>query len=317
MRTSVLLIILFLLFTLLQSYAEDTFTKLVYPAYSPPNGPIYVKIIYPENRTTEIVEIGPVYVENKTICQIHGKWKLSFEITNTNPYTVFVAIPDTLWYYNKPLKYYEDFQKLYVSGVVAAYGDNDYTILNGKKGIWIPPYTTVKVHRHGIFVYNLNIILIPDKHEIVGPALMDTTSVFDEIFLEKSLRKYGVKVDNYKLLVNGKIVKIPHNTEVISMVIPAPLVLKDYDSFHKLLGKYDVDIWVDSYRKYVNKHKTISSRRYFELYNSLDDSLIPTMDNDLTDIGINLKLFDVPAMVFTTDDGETKSLEFSYIMYKY
>jgi len=254
----------------------------------------------------------------ETICKIEGTWKLSFEITNINPYTVFIAIPDNIYFSDRSLKYSENFLKLNVNKKVITNNDMEdyYTTLNGKVGIWIPPYTTVKIYKDGNFSYILSVSKTQNEFKIVGPALVDTTKVFDETQI-KSLRKYGVKVDNYKLLVNGKIVKIPHNTEVLSIVIPAPLVLKDYDSFHKLLGKYDVDIWVDSYRKYVNKHKMMSSRRYSELYNSLDDSLIPTMDNDLTDMDINLKLFDVPAMVFTTDDGETKSLEFSYVMYKY
>ena len=262
--------------------------------------------------------------ETKTICQVYGTWKLSFEITNTNPYTVFVAIPDAISYYKKPLKYSEDFQKLDVEGIVTTRIDkDDYTILNGEKGIWIPPYTTVKVQKYGIFVYDLRTTVMPDRLKVVGPALMDTTSVFDETYLEESLRKYGVKVSNYRLLVDGKI-NISNNTEVLSIVIPAPLVLENYNSFHKLVGRYDVDVWVDSYRGYVNKHKTMASKRYSELYNSIDDTLVPVvddtlmplMDNNLRDRDANLKPFDVPAMVFTTDDGEIKPLEFSYVMYK-
>ena len=255
--------------------------------------------------------------ETKTVCQVYGTWKLSFEITNTNPYTVFVAIPEAIGYYDKSLKYSKEFQKLDVKGIVATYIEEDnYTTLNGEKGIWIPPYSTVKVHKYGIFTYNLSTTVIPDRYKIVGPALMNVISVFDETLIEKPLYKYGVKVDNYKLLVNGKVVK-SSDTEVISIVIPTPLILKDYDSFNKLLGRYDVDVWVDSYRKYVNKHKTMSSKRYPELHDSIDDTLVPIIDNDFVDMDMNLKPFDVPAMVFTTDDGESKPLEFSYVMYKY
>jgi len=333
---AVIPLILLLLFILPQIYAEDTSRGLVYPGYWPINKIIHVEIIHPENGTIEIIEIAPVFLQKKTICQIHGKWKLSFEITNTNPYTVFVAIPDTVWCRQESLPYSEDFQKLYVSGVVATYVDNNTVILNGERGIWIPPYTTVKVQRRGIFVYNLNVSVVPDRHKIIGPALMDTTWVFDENFLEEYLRKYGIKVSNYRLLVDGKIVKRSDNTEILSMVIPAPLVLKEYDYFHKIVGKRDVDMWVSSYRRYINKHKMMSLKYNDSVDNTsiitvdttlvpiIDNTVIPVVDDSLIPIIIksrenkdaDSKPFDVPAMVFTTDDGEFKSLKFSYVMYK-
>ena len=308
-------LILLILFILPQTYAETSYQYEYQYEYKEYQYEEYEIITYQYAIPTR--NNNQSQISTKTIGYIEGAWKLSFEITNTNPYTIFVAIPDHINFSDKSLKYSKDFLKLYVNRTIVTFENrNDhYTILNGKTGIWIPPYTTVKIYKYGNFSYILKIPINRDKFKVIGPALVDTIKVFDETQI-KSLRKYGVKVDNYKLLVNGKIVK-SSDTEVLSIVIPAPLVLKDYDSFHKLLGKYDVDIWVDSYRKYVNKHKMMSSRRYSELYNSLDDSLIPTMDNDLTDMDINLKLFDVPAMVFTTDDGETKSLEFSYVMYKY
>ncbi|HIQ38684.1 MAG TPA: hypothetical protein EYH53_01600 [Methanothermococcus okinawensis] len=251
------------------------------------------------------------------ICKIEGIWVLSFEITNTNPYTVFIAVPDEIYFSDRSLKYSEDFLKLGINGIVTTNKniENYYTTLNGEVGIWIPPYTTVKIYKDGNFSYILSTSKTQDKFKVVGPALMDTTKVFDETQL-KSLYKYGIVVNNYRLYVDGRITKSP-NTEVISIIIPAPLVLKDYSSFYKFIGRYNVDIWVGSYRKYVNKHKTMFSKRYSELYNSIDDTLVPIMDNDLIDMDANLKLFDVPAMVFTTDDGEIKSLEFSYVMYKY
>lgn len=270
----------------------------------------------------------------ETICKIEGTWRLSFEITNTNPYTVFVAIPENIHFSDRSLKYSTDFTKLSINVEVTTNKDmNDYyTTLNGKIGIWIPPYTTVKIYKNGNFSYILNTPGVEDEFKVIGPALVDVIKVFDETQL-KSLYKYGIIVDNYRLYVDGKIIKSP-DTEVISMVIPAPLVLDDYDSFRKLVGRYDVDIWVDSYREYIKGHKRIALRRYSQLYNSIDDSLIPNidddlvvynsldsaveaLDNDLRSKDIHLKLFDVPAMVFTTDDGEYKPLRFSYVMYKY
>jgi len=313
-------LVLFLFF-ISQAYAEITHTELIYPGYWPSDKTISIKVFYPENGTTETVTISPIIPENKNICQLYGSWKLSLEITNTNPYTVFVAIPDTVWSYDLKLPYSEDFQKLIVWGIVATSVDKNTTVLNGERGVWIPPYTTVKVQRHGFFVYYLNVSVIPDKHKVVGPALMDNVWVFDGDLLETHLRKDGVKLSNYRLLVRGKIVKMSNHTEVLSMVIPAPLVLK--------LGRYDVDIWVDSYREYILKHRMLSLKRYSKRYNNKvetpvfyippDDSLIPTIDDILVPVRIHdvPKPFDVPAMVLTTDDGNHKSIEFSYVMYKY
>jgi len=330
MRVAPILLLFLFSFSILlsQVYAE----KLVYPGYWPEDKIITITLIHPENNSHETIQVYPIIPTSKPICQIYGKWKLSFEITNTNPYTVFVAMPEPVWCYQQCLKYSGNFQKLGISGVVATYDEN-YTVLNGRKGIWIPPYTSVRVQRHGIFIYNLNVSVIPDRHEIIGPALLNGTTVFDNVFLERFLNKYNVKVGNYKLLVNGKIVKLADNTQVLSIVIPAPLVLDDYYAFYKLLGKHDVDIWVDSYRNYVNEHSKIYTNTYgtvllekdselSSVFNNaliptVDDTLVPDNDNNLKDENFGLKPFDVPAMVLTTDDGDHESIKFSYVMYKY
>jgi len=304
------LIFLIFLSFILQVHAENNLEELI-----------------PENITIDVVS-----PEDKTLCQIYGNWKLSFEITNTNPYTVFVAIPEAIECYNKSLKYYKDFKKVNVSGVVATYVDRDMVVVNGERGIWVPPYTTVKVYRHGIFIYNIGTTVMPNKFKVIGPVLVNTTWVIDDFLLENYIYKYGVKIGNYRLVVHGKIVKKP-DTDVLSMVIPAPLVLKNYDRFHKLLGRHDVDIWVNSYNDYIEKHhKLYDERREIavlekgsELHNlmsspfipSVDDALIPERNRDFVDKDLNLRPFDVPAMVFTTDDGDMKALEFAYVMYKY
>jgi len=321
--------ILFLFVIMSQTYAEITYTtysKLVYPGYSPEDKNISLTIYYRDG-TTETIIIPPVIPHNKTICYLWGTWKLSFEITNTNPYTVFVAIPDVVWCYNQTLPYSEDFQKVYVSGVVATYTNDTMVTLNGENGIWVPPYTTVKVQRRGIFFQEINVSIVADSHKVIGPALVDMVWVFDGDLLETYVRKHGVKISNYRLLVKGVIIKRSDNTQTLSMVIPAPLVLKDYDSFRKLLGRYDVDIWVDSYREYILKHRMLSlknSKRYNKVetpvfYIQPDDTLLPTIDDILAPVRIHdvSKPFDVPAMVLTTDDGDLESIEFSYVMYKY
>ena len=54
-----------------------------------------------------------------------------------------------------------------------------------------------------------------------------------------------------------------------------------------------------------------------ELYDNTfnDDTLIPKMLSRPDDGSMNIKLFDVPAMVFTTSDNAP--IEFSYVMYSY
>ena len=271
----------------------------------------------------------------KTICNIEGNWKLSFKITNTNPYTVFVTIPQEIHFSDRYLGYSRNFLIVNVDGNVTTNQDvkDHYTILNGKVGIWIPPYSTVKISKDGNFSYILDTTDDESYFRVIGPALMDTIKVFDDTQI-RSLYNYGVKVSNYRLFVNGKIVKSP-DTEVISIVIPAPLVLENYHSFRKIIRRGNADIWVDSFKEYVNKHEEMSSTTNTitidDTFSAIDDTLVPIIDKDNNLIPIidnslippivrgssNKKPFDVPAMVLTTDDGDLKSIEFSYVMYKY
>ena len=64
-------------------------------------------------------------------------------------------------------------------------------------------------------------------------------------------------------------------------------------------------------REYINKHKKTAYKQNPELYN-IDDALVPNMDDSFGS-GVNLKLFDVPAMAFTTSDKQP--IDFAYVMY--
>ncbi|MBW9222553.1 hypothetical protein KKP97_05860 [Methanothermococcus sp. SCGC AD-155-C09] len=262
----------------------------------------------------------PLVSGEYTLNTIDAYWKISYEITNTNPYTVFVVMPYNINFSNVLIKLPKDFTTLNVSGFTFTnqdYGEI-YTTLNEELGFWVPPYTTVKIHRDGILSYML-IPNIPDNAQnefrVAGPAIMNNITIFDEKERMKLLHKEGVKI-KYKLYVRGKFLK-SKNSNVVSMVIPAPLVLKNYHTFNKIVGKGDVDIWVDSYNDYIRKHEKISYKMHPELYDNVfnDDTLIPKMLTEPDDDSMNIKLFDVPAMVFTTSDD--KPIEFSYVMYSY
>ena len=248
-----------------------------------------------------------------TIAQMEGYWTLTGELTNTNPYTVFVAVPANMSYSYKTLKSSsDDFLKVNLndelnnSPVGIVFYD---TVLNGKKGFWMPPYTTMKIYIAGIYDYSLNIDETATNYDISGPALVDKSKLIDvkTIF---PIYKKGIKLNEFKLYVRGNISK-SNNTDILSIVVPAPVVLKDYYKFNKLLGKYDADVWIGSYNKYIDEHKKISYKQNPELY-EIDDALIPIMDDDFG-MDVNIKIFDVPAMAFTTESS--KSIDFAYTMY--
>lgn len=244
---------------------------------------------------------------------MNGYWTLTGEITNTNPYTVFVAVPDKIEFTDKSLISSKDFLKVSLSDNIEnnTRGVVFYNaVLNGKKGFWIPPYTTMKINTVGLLDYTLNVDESQTNYDIAGPALVDTTKILNlkKVF---PIYKKGVMLDDFKLYVRGSIKK--QNSEVISMVVPAPLVLKDYYQFNKVLGRHDIDVWVDSYNSYIHKHKEMTYKQNPDLYNNVDDALVPNMGDDLGNENINLKLFDVPAMVFTTSDNH--NIDYAYVIY--
>ena len=259
-----------------------------------------------------LIVLIPIGFAETAIATMDGYWVLTGEITNANPYTVFVAVPDNIDYTDKTLKSSNDFLKVSLSGNIVDNPDGTVfynTILNGKRGFWIPPYTTVKISREGILNYTLNIDESQVNYDIAGLALVDTTKILNlkQVF---PIYQKGIMLDNFKLYVRGSIIK-SDNSEVISIIVPAPLVLDNYYQFNKIFGKYDVDIWVSSYNEYINKHKKTAYKQNPELYN-IDDALVPNMDDSFGS-GVNLKLFDVPAMAFTTSDKQP--IDFAYVMY--
>jgi hypothetical protein len=257
------------------------------------------------------ISIIPIVCAETTIAQMEGYWILTGELTNTNPYTVFVAVPDNITYSYKTLKSSDDFLSVNLNdnsppiNTVVVYT----TVLNGKEGFWIPPYSTAEISIGGVINYSLTIDDSQNDYDISGPALVNRLEVLDlnTIF---PIYKKGVKLNEFKLWVSGNISK-SEDTDVLSIIVPAPVVLNDYYKFNKLLGKYDADVWIDSYNKYIDEHEQISYKQNPELY-EIDDALVPIMDDDFG-MDVNLKIFDVPAMAFTTESSE--SIDFAYTMY--
>ncbi len=250
-----------------------------------------------------------------TIASMDGYWTLSGELINTNPYTVFITIPSNLTYTTQSLKSSDDFTVLTVKdnvNSITAWAEYN-SILNGEKGFWMPPYSKVQVELRGVINCSLDSSNAQDKYEISGPALVDTVKLINlkNIF---PVYKEGVELNNFNLYVQGSILK-SNNTDTISMIIPAPIVLQNYYQFDKIVNDHNVDVWVYSYNNYITKHEKLAEHKTQnpELYNNLDEALIPNMDDEGIGVDIKPKIFDVPAMVFTTSSKEP--LSFAYTMY--
>jgi len=254
----------------------------------------------------------PIVCAESAIADMNGYWTLTGELTNTNPYTVFVAVPDNITYSYKTLKSSDDFLSVSLKdnspppiNTLVIYT----TVLNGKEGFWMPPYSTAKISIGGVINYSLTIDDSQNGYDISGPALVNRLELL-ELNTIFPIYKRGVKFDNFKLYVHGSIKK-SDDTDTVSMIIPAPIAIKNYYKFNKIKGSHDIDVWIDSYNKYIERHKKISYKQNPELY-EVDDALIPTMDDDFG-MDIKLKVFDVPAMVFTTSSSEP--IDYRYVMY--
>jgi len=261
------------------------------------------------------------------IATMNTYWSLTGEITNLYPYSVFITIPEEVEYQTKELKVSKNFIKL-KNGEETTEDDeggetstDEVTVdispiseLNGKNGFWLSPYTTAKFKMYS----NRTDVLTTDESDeddeedgivrtmdIAGPSAYPKTKIIDLTELIPASKKSGIKLDNFKLYVRGSVKK--EDTEVMSVVIPAPIVLKDYSSCDKFISKYSVNKWVDSYSDWVSGHNQISN------YGSalLDSSLIPELDYGIS----YYKTFDVPALVYTTSSNQ--EFDFSYKMYWY
>ncbi|AEF96515.1 hypothetical protein [Methanotorris igneus] len=235
-------------------------------------------------------------------------YKLTGEITNLNPYSIFVAIPDDITYTEKTLPTSGDVTKVSVETIneseLITFGTS---ILNGKIGYWIPPYTTVKITIYGVQpeIYALNVDDSQKGYDIVGPAVVNSIKVINLKENFPLSKRKGIKISNFKLYVWGSIIK-DDDAGVLSIVLPTPLILDNYNRFYKIVGKNDPDVWISSYNKWFKEHV----KKTDDVNLDMDDPLIPRMDYD---VGVDIEVLDVPAIAFTT--SSTQPIEFSYVMY--
>ena len=253
---------------------------------------------------------------DRIIAEMSITYKLTGEITNTNPYSVFIAVPSNITFEEKTLPKPEDFLNVNINkkNGESIPSSNSNTTFNGKIGFWAPPYTTVKVviYNYNPIVYDITVDDSKNSYDVVGPAVVNKVNVIDLKKIFHDTKYKGIKIGKFKLYVNGYIVK-GNDTESLSIIIPTPLVIDEYNDFHKILGKRDANIWIPSYNIWYRnqmKRKNINV--------DIDDPLIPKMDDSLLlDDGINsnFKILDIPAMAFTTSSDEP--IKFYYIIYKY
>jgi hypothetical protein len=243
----------------------------------------------------------------KTVAEMGVSYYIVGEITNTNPYSIFLAVPSEINNGEKTLLKPHDSLEGDVSPVVEPIGNDYYEhIFNGKEGLWVPPYTTVKIYMDWLntSIYTITVDDSQDNYDIVGPIVVNKVIKsynIKELFPDS--KQKGIKIGKFKLYVSGYIVK-SDETESLSIVLPAPVILEDYDEFHKIVGINDPDVWISYNEWFKNQLK----RKNIDL--NTDDPLVPKMGFD---IDIGYKTSDVPAMAFTTSSNQP--IEFSYVMY--
>ena len=236
---------------------------------------------------------------------------LTGEITNTNPYSVFISTTQNISLTDKSLNSPNNFELLTVNSTVINNTElNLNTItLNGIEGFWMPPYSTVKLKFGQEKEHTISSDGTAGSYEVVGPGLVNKVETINIKTLFEA-RKKGILLNEFKLYVRGSVEK-SDDTDMLSLILPSPIVLEGYYKFNKIMGTKDIDVWKDSYNDYLKGHDKISHKENPELY-EIDDTLVPKMD---TDFGIDTKLnvFDVPAMVFAT--SEKQPIDFAYTMY--
>ncbi|ACX72001.1 conserved hypothetical protein [Methanocaldococcus vulcanius M7] len=246
----------------------------------------------------------------RTIAKMGYSYTITGEITNTNPYSIFVAVPSNISFEEKTLPKPKDCLSATLDLVNQTSGVVYYSdIFNGKKGFWIPPFTTVKIriYNYNKTTYDINIDNSQSDYDVVGPAVVDKVKVLDLNTLFKDAEDKGIKIGKFKMYVDGYVVK--EDTDSISIIIPAPIIIKNYDEFYKIVGNGDADVWISSYNSWYEKQL---ERKGINPNN--DNPLIP-QDNGVLEPPDNFKIFDVPAMAFTTSSFHP--IDFYYIVYKY
>jgi hypothetical protein len=252
-----------------------------------------------------------------TFGKIHLTYTIVGEITNLNPYSIFVAIPDgqvTIESY-KSLPLPSDgiiHANIVESGLIYYHLKPErLTKFNKKEGFWLPPYTTTKLKLR-VYDYNLTIYVeAPTEYDyrVIGPAVANTYKVLKIENLFPHASKEHIKLGNFKLYVDGYI-EIYKNVGASSVIIPLPLVLDKYKNLYIIKDKTAPDVWINYYDWY---HNFINTKNYYlikELEKEISD-FDPMLSYDFNEFEVKKKEY--PAMAFTIDEGGGK-IEFYYTM---
>ncbi|ENN95783.1 hypothetical protein J422_05973 [Methanocaldococcus villosus KIN24-T80] len=258
-----------------------------------------------------------IYAENVVIGEINLKYTISGEMTNNNPYPIFIALPDEYVVINTyktlplPNSGYCNLD-IYQNSTNATYylikPELKYmTIFNGKKGFWLPPYTTVKLK---MILPNISYALsinIPDEHNFrsVGPAICNKYGVIKLDNIYPNAKRDNIILDNFKLTVYGCL-KLNDYSNAYSLIIPAPITFDEYKDI-VIIPINDVDdkIWINYYDWLNGFMKVKRKKKLLDDYS--DNGLL------IDDLDINLDK-NYPALAFTTT-STNQNLEFYYIVY--
>ena len=250
--------------------------------------------------------------------KIHLSYTIIGEITNLNPYSIFVAIPDgqiTIESYKSlPLP-----SKGITPASISESGGITYyhlkperlTKFNKKEGFWLPPYTTTKLKLR-VYDYNLTVYVgtsTENDYRVIGPAVANTYKVLKIENLFPHASQEHIKLGNFKLYVDGYI-EIYKNVGTSSVIIPLPLVLDNYKDLRILKDKNAPDVWVNYYDWYHNFINTKNYNLIKELEKEISD-FDPMLSYDFNEFEVKKKEY--PAMAFTIDEGGGK-IEFYYTM---
>jgi hypothetical protein len=255
-------------------------------------------------------------VFSEALGEFHLTYKITGEITNLNPYSVFIAMPDGQ-------VVIEDSGTLPApSGVIQANlipSENityyhikpDLTTFNKKAGFWLPPYTTTKI-KLAVYDYNISIDVSPPTeydYRVVEPIVANTYKILKIERMFPYASKEHIKLGNFKLYVDGYL-EIYRDAGALSVVLPLPIVLDKYEDFYMRKDKKAPDVWVNYYDWYYN---FINTKNYYlmkELEKEMSD-FDPMISDDFSEFDFKQKEF--PAMVFTVNEGGGK-IEFYYTM---
>ncbi|WP_423793239.1 hypothetical protein ACPB8Q_03235 [Methanocaldococcus indicus] len=279
------------------------------------------------------------FVNSEDFGYLDIDYTISGDITNLNPYPVFIAIPiiennESMDYsYVKSLPIPNvDVVEINVeypnTTIIYIYKPDKIVKFNGKYGFWLPPYTTAKLIFRTNYTLNLNFNYNNENtFRVLGPAVLDKYEVIDlnKLFSNKNID--NIKLDNFKLTVfctlrfnentvSYKLFNVYDNNSIniegVSLIIPAPIILNDYSEIYTSTPSNTPDIWINYYDWY-NRFIESKYNNIYNIYNENNDDWLDSgslLLDDEANEDINLYY---PAVAFTTTT--LKPIDFYYTVY--